>query len=383
MFYGSVVTILEVNSVSVRLIAFKRSDDFFRPLVSLKSNYDGFEGKLLNNPNQFFITIQNLFAELSKKIKYLSNKVYVILPQGFIRTYVAESDVSISGKIVKEQDVVNLCKKCVCNDFNYSVINYTPISFKSLNYPIMFNPVGQSCDKLYGKISCICLDKKIKEFFDTASKSLKKSFAYVGESNALIEKLDKDLQIPSGLRLVVNMRQEQISVNLCKGKAIIASNTIEWGANHIYYALQDLLDIKLPMAKRLVEKLDLNVKCDSNDTYILNDGKDLYEFNMQAINKRVIETLSFIADNIKKIVKSFKIEGSLPVYITGNDVCMVRGAREIINNAIDGEMIDTVLPNRADYVTADDYILVAQLENILNTAETNDYWKFLAKHGRN
>lgn len=371
-------TVLEVNTVSLRLIAFTRSDDFFRSVASIETSYAGISDNKFLKPDQLFSTIINMFTELNGKIKYLSNKVYVSLPQSFIHSNVAQSDVAVLSKQVKQSDVDNLCKKCDCNDANYTITDYTPITFKSLNYPVMFNPIGQSCDKLYGKIACVSMEKRSKEFFDAVAKSLKKSFTYAGESNAVIDKLDRDLNIPGAIRLLVNIRDELISVCLCKGKAIVASQTVEWGANHVYYALQDLLKIKLPLAKNLAKKLNLNVNCAADDIYVINDGDNLLEYNMKAINDRVAETLVFIADSVKKAISSFKIEGALPIYITGSDVCMIRGVKEIFTNGIGGEMIDILSTDRVNYDTAKDYVLIAQLEKILNE-KSKAYGSFLTK----
>lgn len=376
MFYSSIVTILEVNTVSLRLLAFKKSGDFFQHIHTLSANYDGADYKSFNKPDKLFSIIQDLFCKLAEKVKFLPSKVYVVLPQTFIITSVAESEVSIGGKQITKRDVDMLCAKCESPDMDYIVIDYTPISFKSINNPIMLNPIGEECSKLYGTVSVICLEKRIKEFFDTSAKSLKKTFLYVGESNVSIEKADKDINLPGAVRLLINIREEHTSINLCKGKAVLTTKYVDWGANHIVYALQDLLKIGYLQAKSLLFKLNLNVNCIDTDVYILNDGDTLAEYNMKAINKRVVDTLNYIADNIKSEIIALKLENSLPIYVTGSDVCKVRGVKEIFNNALGGEMLTILEPKRINYELAGDYPLVSQLEKIqTNTSSSIGFYQ--------
>lgn len=363
MFYSPIV-ILEVNTVNLRLFAFKKNGDFFHSITQLSSDYAGIEHNKFIKPDQLFATIQNLFEKLKSKIKYIPSTIYVILPQCFIYTFVADSDIQISSSQVKMQDVHNLCEKCYCDNSSYEVISRTPIFFRTINYPVLYNPIGQNCDKLYGRISCAALEKSIKEFFDTSAKSLKKRFIYAGESNVSVEKLDKDLNIPGGIRLFINIREENLSVNLCKGKGIIVSKNIDWGANHIYYVLQDLLKIKFSLAKKMASKLNLNINCSENDVYVLNDGENLMELNMKAINDRIKDTLIFISDNIKNAVNSFNIEGAMPIYITGSEICQIRGFKEIMSNAIGGELVEILKPEYTNYDNLEDYPLVAELEKL-------------------
>lgn len=377
MFYSPIVTILEVNTVSLRLLAFKKSGYFFRSIETLTANYDGADHNGFNKPDKLFSIIQDLFSQLSEKVRFLPSKVYVILPQTFIKSAIAESEISINGRQVTKRDVDSLYAKCVSPDVNFSVIGHTPISFKSLNNPVMFNPIGEECTKLYGTISVVLLDKRIKEFFDTSAKSLKKNFIYAGESNLSIEKADKDINLPGAVRLLLNFREEHISINLCKGKAILATKYVDWGANYAIYAIQDLLKIKFPQAKQLANKLNLNVNCQDSDFYVLNDGQNLAEYNMKAINKRVIDTLDFLAENIKKEIASFKLENRLPVYITGSKFCEIRGVKEILNNAIGGEMLETLVPKSINFDSANDYPLVGYLEKIYT--DTTLSFNFLQK----
>lgn len=379
MFYSSVITILEVNTVSLRLLAFKRSGDFFQSIETISANYDGADQAGFVKPDKLFSIIQSLFSNLIKKIKYLPNKVYVLLPQTFIKTTIAESEISINSKQVTKRDIDALCAKCISPDLNYAVITHTPISFRSLNNPVMYNPIGEECSKLYGAISVVALEKRIKEFFDTAAKSLKKIFIYAGESNVSIEKADKDINILGTVRLLINLRDEHISINLCKGKAILAARIVDWGANHIIYAVQDLLKIDYTKASRLLSKLNLNVACNDSDAYVLNDGQNLAEYSMKAINQRVIDTLNYIADSIKKEINSLKLENPIPVYLTGNEICAYRGVKEIINNAIGGEMLEILTPTRINYDTASDYPLVSYLEKLY--ADTSFKFSFLPKKG--
>jgi cell division ATPase FtsA len=308
---------------------------------------------------------------------FLPSKVYVILPQTFIKTAIAESEIAINGRQVTKRDVDNLYAKCISPDSSFSAIGHTPISFKSLNNPVMFNPIGEECTKLYGTISVVLLDKRIKEFFDTSAKSLKKNFVYAGESNVAIEKADKDINLPGAVRLLINFREEHISINLCKGKAILTTKYVDWGANHAIYALQDLLKIDFSKAKSLINKLNLNTNCVDTDFYVLNDGQNLAEYNMKAINKRVIDTLDYLAENIKKEIDSFKLENRVPVYITGNRFCEIRGVKEILNNALGGEMLEVLIPKNINYDNSNDYPLVSYLEKIYN--DTTISFNFLQK----
>ncbi len=253
-------------------------------------------------------------------------------------------------------------------------IGYAPVSFKSLNNPVMFNPVGQECTKLYGVVSVILLEKRIKEFFDKAAKRLRKTFIYLGESNLCMEKADKDINIAGATRLLINFREEHISASLCKGKAILSTKIIDWGANHVIYALQDLLKIDFNKATILSNKLNLNVNCQDNDFYVLNDGDKLAEYNMKAVNKRVANTFDYLSQNIKKAIDSFKLDTSVPVYITGSDVCEIRGVKELLNNALGGEMLQTLTPKLINFDNTSNYPLVSCVEWIDN--ETSSSFNF-------
>ena len=363
MFYSPIVTVLEVNTVNLRLLALKRSEDFFRPIEVLTSTYDGATATGLNKPDKLFSTIQGLFSTLQQKIKLLPSKVYVQLPQTFIRTFVIENEIAINGKQVKKRDVDELYARCVSPDPHYDVISHAPVSFRSLNHLVMFNPIGEECSRLYGTISVVALEKSIKEFFDTAAKSLRKTFIYAGESNSAIEKADKDLNLPGNARILVNVRKEHISINLCKGKAIIASKFVEWGGNHIIYSLQDLLKINFASARAMMLKLNLNVNCLDADVYVYNDGEYLAEYGMKAVNKRVIDTLDYIAEQIRAAIASFRLDAPIPVYVTGHDVCRVRGVKERLLSAIGGEML-ILVSEQINFDSPSDYPIAGLIEKI-------------------
>lgn len=353
------VAILEVNTVSLRLTALKKSGSVFGPAATVNAAYAGLEGQNFIRPDKLFNTILQMFSDLAEQGGAIAAKVNVILPQCLMKNFLVESSVSLDGRQVRRSDLANLYKKCVIPSAEYTVVRHVPVSFRSLDNPVMHNPIGQACDKLYASVSCSCVHKLVKEFFDNVAKRLKKTFVYWGESDEAIRNLDQELKMPGKSRLLINLRQEHFSVNLCKGGGIIASGCAEWGANHVIYAIMDLLKCEKPLASRLAHKLNLNVDCDADDVYAVFDGENLMEFNMKAINDRVKDTLSYMSGKIKGIAGKLTLESSLPVYLTGSGICEVRGAADCLTGALRCENAAVLRADYAGFLGAENYIIAA------------------------
>ncbi|MFA6867076.1 MAG: hypothetical protein WCR54_06120 [Clostridia bacterium] len=364
MLFSDNITILEVNSTTLRLVQLKKRESNFYPIYTKVEKYDGIVKGMLVKPDQLFSTIQNMIYNMQQSISISVKKIFIILPQIFFGGVVEDCDVAVSGNLVSQIDINLLCSKCRKVISGHTIIDCVPVKFKTINDPVLENPIGQSCERLYGQVATISLDTKIKEFYDNVAKNVNKKFVYVCENSAIAYLLDESLKLTSKLRCLVTVREEYSSVSLVSGKAILSSKNINWGALHIIRVIQDLLQVNEEVATKLSKKLNLNVICHEANQYVLNYKNNVYKFSMKEVNDRVIQTLEYIFGQIAKLsAEYFKEENNnIPIYLTGHDICQIKGVAEILSASMDSTMAITINPNLLEFNTQSDYPLVGVIE---------------------
>lgn len=367
------ITVLEVNSVTLRLVHLKKTGRLFYPVFTRTEEYAGIENGMLSKPDRLFVTLSSMFNSLFEKYPVYKKEINVILPQMFFSSIIEEVDIAIIGKAVIGRDVDNLYAKCIKVRSGHTVIDHKPIRFRTINEPNTDNPIGQECERLYGEIVTVGLDVRVKEFFDNLAKSIKKEFIYTGEGMSSAYLLDNKLKVNSRLRCIICMRQEHISVCLVNGKAIISSRTVDWGAKHILKSIQDLLNINPDMAEQLLNKINLNVAASADNQYIINyNGRTMF-FDMKQVNDRVIQTFEYIFSlTAKEAADYFKDDNyNIPIYLTGDDICGIKGVAEILSANVETTMAMVISSDYQEYTTEGDYCLTGLIEEIIDNITKN------------
>lgn len=367
MLKSNLYAILEVNSSTLNLVVIEKGDSFTHLFYSKQTEYEGFESGRFNNAEELFVLIQQSFKECEAKTNISINNFYVVLPQRFFRTNIQERSKLLGNKSVENKDIDRALSKFFVSDSGFKAVNLFPLSYKIDNISYSEPPVGHTGKTFSVVVEQLALDESIEELFSTCAKRLGKSVTFFASSLLALHKVNQTSIIEKSIFVALNERTTDVC--LCENNQILHTASVEWGGEYVYLALMDLLNIDRDCATKLIAKLNFNLPIADGGKYIIADYNHA-SFPISEVNKHAITTLFFIVKEINKQIATLN-KGKLPIYFFGNEICNIRGIKDILENFTETETI--VL--KTDKIEKIDYTMLALLD-ILTKSESNKGYNF-------
>lgn len=360
MLKSSLFAILEVNSSNLNLILVEKSEDFTHFVYNKQTPYDGYENRRFNNPEELFVLVQQAFKECEQTTNIILNNFSVILPQRFFRTSIQEKSKLLNGKVVDYKDIKKALSKFFVSDSGFKAVSLLPIAYKIDNIEYNNAPIGKAGKAFSVIIEQTSLEESVEELFSTCAKRLGKDINFYASTSLVLHKYSKQSAMHKSIFVSINEKSSDIS--LCENNQIIENSSVEWGGDYLYLALMDLLNIEEDTAKKLLNKLNFNLPIQDSGRYIIADGSKA-SFEISKVNKHAITTLFFIIKEINKKIITLNRGIKLPVYFFGNDICNIRGIKDIFENITETE---TIVLTAKKISEQNNYTLDAFFDNIAN-----------------
>lgn len=365
-------SVLCVENGVIRLILLEKRTSGYVFYAENSVSYSGFDNDYFRSSEEVFEQIRSLYAATENKYGICEDLSYVLLP-GFFYVYdLAESQVRIESGTVTEKDVNRLLSSCGKEKSGLRPVECTPIYFKSFYNPIMYDPVGEKTDALYVTASVGYMKPSVKELFDNCAKRCAKTFEYCSYPAAVAYNADGTL--PEGEKIFVIFGRGHTDVALCRGKSPVAVKSCLYGYNDVIYSVTDLLNCTDDFADGLISQSNLNLAFTQESKYSFLGNL----FPVKEVNTRIIETLLYIASVINETVNVFSGEKEIPVYLTGSDICSIRGVKEIFEDQT-GREIEVLDSEEANFEGCKNYALAGLCDKINRSFKPGFLEKLLAK----
>lgn len=344
------IYILDVGSSKIALLTCIKSKNHFSIFNREEVAYDGYmDGEFLNESALFSI-FTKLFSDHTQNTKTTIKKLYVGVPSEFcICVCKRVSNKFIDYKRIHNHDIMDLFDGIDSFEKSkeYEILNFSPMQFT-------LDDGYKTIDPLHKKTKTITMDCSYvlakKYFLSLYRQILGKigisSIEFV--STALGQALNcVDQNNPLDPVAIVDVGHISTSVSIIKGEGLELLSSFSLGGGHISSDIMQVLKISYFDADLLKKKVVLTVEPEKGEKYeiLANDRQISASISIcNEIVKSRIENIGNIIKNILDINDKFK---NIKVYLTGDGLSKIKGARQILSAVIDREIIDYY--NKLDY----------------------------------
>ena len=188
-----------------------------------------------------------------------------------------------------------------------------------------------------------------KEFIELLNQTLAKlgivKVKYVASALTETQYLLGDL--PSEA-MIIDVGYLTTSIAVAKGRGLTHLFSFSQGGAHIMADLAECLELSLKEADDLKRKVVLTLQPSANDYYELSSGMMERKIYVKVANEIVSARLEYIAQLISMCLQKCEIEDYLPIYLTGGGITSIKGAKEILANAL-GRTVGVISPTIVEY----------------------------------
>lgn len=339
--------ILDVGSSKISILAFSVLKNNPIILASSEEYYDGFMDGEFFEPTQITDVVQKLIMDLSIKLKVKIKKVYVGVPSEFsvcvckrkVRKYINVQKIT-DRKIEELFDGVEEFK----DSEDYKLIIASPMQYQLDSGLKTLDPEGKRSSQVVMDGSYILVKNAFIERFDKTLHNLGVEVVeYVstilGQALMCVNKSE-----PLNPIAVVDVGHITTSVAIIKGEGLALLSSFSLGGGHITADIMQLLQKSFKDAEMIKRKVALTIKPQKDEKYIINNGGEVVSAHIQITNdivKSRIENIAQIIDNVLDIDEAFK---NIPIYITGNGICNIRGAINILEQVTERKVMEFKIP---------------------------------------
>jgi len=339
--------ILDVGSSKISILAFSVLKNNPVILATSEEYYDGFMDGEFFEPTQITDVAQKLIMDLSTKLNVKIKKVYVGVPSEFsvcvckrkVRKYVSVQ--KITNKRIEELfDGVEEFKGAD----NYKLISASPMQYQLDSGLKTLNPEGKRSSQVVMDGSYILVKNSFIEKFDKTLHNLGVEVVeYVstilGQALMCVNKIE-----PLNPVAVVDIGHITTSVAIIKGEGLALLSSFSLGGGHITADIMQLLQKSFKDAEMIKRKVSLTIKPQKDEKYVINNDGEIVSSHIQITNdivKSRIENIAQVIDNVLDIDESFK---NIPIYITGDGICNIRGAINILEQVTKRDVKEFKVP---------------------------------------
>lgn len=339
--------ILDVGSSKISLFAISVVKSNPVILACSEQLYDGFMDGEFFEPTQITDVVQKLIMDLSMKLNVKIKKVYVGVPSEFsvcvckrkVRKYVSVQKIN-DKKIEELFDGIEEFE----NSEGYKLISASPMQYQLDSGLKTIRPEGKRSSQVVMDGSYILVKNNFIERFDKTLHNLGVEVVeYVstilGQALLCVDSLE-----PLNPVAVVDIGHITTSVAIIKGEGLALLSSFSLGGGHITADIMQLLQKSFKDAELLKRKVALTIKPQKDEKYIITSGGETVSSHIQITNdivKSRIENIAQIIDNVLDIDETFK---NIPIYITGNGICNIRGAINILEEVTKRQIVEFKVP---------------------------------------
>ncbi|MBO7369202.1 MAG: hypothetical protein J6U25_02830 [Clostridia bacterium] len=152
-------------------------------------------------------------------------------------------------------------------------------------------------------------------------------------------------------RILLDVGYLTSEVSIIYGGALLYTTAFPIGGGVITARLCEEMRVDIELAERLKRRLNLSVPVDSEGTYELNWGEEIFTFAQKKCNDCARAVLSSLIESVDKAIidSRVKLPRDAVIYLTGGGISFMRGAKEFVFNGI--EMPVTIIEPKLVYMS--------------------------------
>lgn len=344
------VAVLDIGSKKISVMIGSKSEKGVYNIKGFGScYYSGFSGGRWFNPDDVRNTVGKALriaeAESGVKVK----KLYVGVPSEFIALVVKEVVFARArAQRITDADLTALFEQgdTYKNHSRYTTIGnfavYYTLDDKTRRY---LEPRGLEAYKITALVSYVLCERSFTTFFEEIAKDLHlKEVEYVSSAWAEgMSLLSEDKRYRR--QLLVDVGYITSSVAVVQGDGLVNLTSFSLGGGHIASDISMMFDVPFSAAEEVKNKIDLSLAYDESSYYEAGEnGK--YRFSALDVNEIAKSRLDTIVEFINESIaqSGFECNAHCPVYLTGNGVTSVRGAKEYMSQVLK-KPIDVIAPD--------------------------------------
>lgn len=360
--------IMAINSSSITVAVGARSVNNTFCIKGLgEAAYDGYTNGEFVEPRKVADAVE-LALSGAVSGKNTIDRIFVGVPADFLKVSVKDVSLSFSRpRKVKPLDREKLLigGEQVTDTQNNRLINRSPVYFEAEGLKTLAIP-KITAPKISARVSYIFAQKLFMEIMNAVLevegiRDVKYLGAPLCQYLYLIEE-----KSPEKKTIILDVGHISSSITCGQGEGLTELCSLEAGGGYITLGLMDGLKISYAQAEILKRQLVLTLDAAESERYIIDE----YSVAVPAAkaNGLAIEGLYNLAETIAKCFekKLIRIDEYTTVYLTGNGISYLRGAKDILEKVL-GVSIETLKPR----VPIFDKPVFSEFIGILDTALGN------------
>lgn len=313
--------------------------------------YDGFSGKMWNDPDALNEAIQSSIQDAGARYKKQVREVYVGVPAAYTTVYAMESSVTLKGGAepqVELQDVRRVFAEAQeqIKDTVGFQIHSSAAWFRVDEGQKTLEPVGTKGHVLKGFVSYVKVDMDfvqdvnnrltelgyvVKGFFSTAA----------GQSMLFLPEQDRDKT-----SVLIDIGYLNTDVMVMEGDALIYLDSIDLGGGNITADLAQGLDIHMKAAEEIKRSYVFGIVTNKTFDVPPMDGQPGKSFPAEQVKEIIEARVEEIAEEIQHSIENsgIKLGNWSNMYLTGGGLSLNKGGKDFISHKLDRTVRD--VPNR-------------------------------------
>ena len=350
MFFSKNKVVLDFGSQYLKVLVGKTNSGVIDLHASAEVEYGGFmQGEFLEL-DKLGSAIKQVLSLAEQDGASTIKEVYVGVPAEFCTVKVKSVAQTFEKRIKIKQKVLDELY-FIGDDFD-KFTTHQVIS-KNLVYAYLddgefyTDVLGEYTSGIECKIAYVLAEQK---FIDIVSNLLNligvKVKCFISSALAQVKYLFHDKQKDSAV--LFDIGHITSSVSYIQSGSLVALNEFSLGGGFITADIMQKLKIPYDVAENLKKKVVLSFSPLASDFYEVKNKSEIIEVPAITVNNIVRQRISGI---IKAIYKSLRINDNLikddsAFYITGGGLCYIKGAKDILSNAVNTE-VQIVVPDMA------------------------------------
>lgn len=331
---------IDVGSSKLRLAITQKTNKFNKVLSLIEKEYDGFSDSEFFNPLSVKLIVADLITEAVKRTGTKIDNVYVGVPSEFCFCVCKRiSSTFPKAKKISQVFVDSfLARGGDLNSEKFTLINYSPMKFTLDGDIDVVKPVGHKTINISADCSYILAKKDFIVLFDEALHSAGvQSITYLSTALAQSQLLNDEPQLES--TIIVDVGHITTSVSISKGEGLVLLSSFSLGGGHISADLMQLLKLSYADADLIKRKAILTIQPERNERYEIKNDEQNITALIQITNDIICSRIENIGQLINNLLKIDPAYSQLPVYLTGEGLNNIKGARQVLAKTINHKVI--------------------------------------------
>ena len=339
--------ILDIGSSRLRLLAVTKYLGKPRIVAEDSILYDGYlDGEFLS-PDMLDENLTQVIDKMSAKMRKSISSLVVGVPSEFCVCVCKR----ISRKFMElhkitEADVVNLYQSNATfgNSEEYEVINFSPMQFVLDDDFKTLSPVNKRTTSLVLDASYILAKKSFislvtEKLAMAGVKHIEFISTALGQSMTC-EPVKKDNK-PFA---IVDCGHISTGVSVYKGEGLALLSSFSMGGGHISSDIMQVIGLNFRDAELIKRKIILTIESNKNEYYEVCSRGSFIKAPINITNQVVKSRIEMIAKVIGNILSVNEVFNGIDIYLTGDGLANIKGAKNIIKEITGLNVYDFKIP---------------------------------------